>query len=295
MDRPFRKVADARGGGDPHFEIDEVAERATCAALEEWDIPVAYLSEARGLVRLSPKPELLLVIDPIDGSRPAMACFESCCFSVAVTPYSERPTMGDITHALVRELRGGDHFYADEAPGIQTSKPVAAPSAHADLGSMFWSLELTASPVGRLMEVFGHLVDGSVARGGVFVFTSASYSLTRIVTGQLDAHVDISHRILRERPELFAEFAAVGCGKIVTLFPYDIAAAATIARKAGATVTDAYGEPLDPVALVTDKSERSQCSIVCASTAELHRKIMGNLRWQAPSTRTTKNTTEGRP
>lgn len=290
---PGRKRTERRGTGDPHFAIDEVAERAVHQALLGWDLPVAYFSEDRGLVRLAAAPELLLIIDPIDGTRPALGCFESCCFSVAAVPFCARPTMADITHALVMELTGGAFFYADAgAPGVRTSRPQGVrPSALADVAHMFWSIELTAHPVRRLMEVYGHLVDGSVAAGAVFVFTSASYSLTRIITGQLDAHVDIGHRILRDRPDLEPEFRATGRGALVTLFPYDIAAAAFLAGKAGAAVTDAYGAPLDDLALLTDKSLDGQCSVIAAGNAALHRNILASLRWR-PAETTAETTAE---
>jgi myo-inositol-1(or 4)-monophosphatase len=279
---PGRKPTARRRTGDPHFVIDEIAERATREVLLGWDVPLAYFSEDRGLVCLSDEPEVLLIIDPIDGTRPALAGFESCCFSVAVAPWCARPTMAHVTHALVMELPGGAYFYADASTdGVLTSRPQGArPSALTDLTRMFWSIELTAHPVHRLMEVYGHLVDGSVAAGAVFVFTSSSYSLTRIVTGQLDAHVDIGHRVLRDRPELEPEFLATGRGALVTLFPYDIAAAAFIAAKAGAVVTSAYGEPLDDLALLTDKSLDGQCSIIAAANPELHRDIIASLRWR---------------
>jgi myo-inositol-1(or 4)-monophosphatase len=279
--QPNRKVARQAGGGDPHFAVDEIAEEAVRAALAEWSLPIAYFSEDRGLVRLAERPEHLLIIDPIDGTRPAMGCMESACFSVGVVPYSERPRWKDMTHALICELMSGDCFYADAAtPGVDCSGPRGAQlSANTDLSSMFWSIELTAHPVRRLTEVYGHMIDGSVTRGAVFVFTSSSYSLTRIVTGQLDAHVDIGHRILKDRPDLAPEFLRVGQGKLVTLFPYDIAPGAFLAEKAGAVVTDAYGRPLDDLHLLTDKSIDGQCSIIAAANAELHGRIMKGLGW----------------
>jgi myo-inositol-1(or 4)-monophosphatase len=276
-----REAARPRAAGDPHFELDEIAEQATREALEALGWPLAYTSEDRGLVPLAPTPRHLFVIDPIDGTRPAMASFESCCFSVAVAPYRPRPTLADVTHALVLELMSGDFFYAEAgAPGVEVSRP-RGPRGEAEPGldRMCWSLELTAHPVHRLMEVYGHLIDGSVTRGAVFVFTSASFSLTRIVTGQLDAHVDVGHRILRDRPELLSEFVAVGRGQVVTLFPYDIAAAAFIATQAGAVVTDAYGRSLGGLGLVTDKGLAGQCSVVAAATPGLHAAILGSLRW----------------
>lgn len=276
-----RAIADDNGGGDPHFELDEVAEQATRAELDTWDIPIAYASEDRGLVALAPSPRYILIIDPIDGTRPAMAGFESCCFSVVVVPASPHPRLAQVSHALVMELGSGEYFYAGEdVDGVECSRPGQPRlSCNTALDRMFWSIELTAHPVRRLMDVYGHLVDDSVTAGAVFVFTSATYSLTRLVTGQLDAHVDVGHRILRDLSGSEAEFRRVGRGKVVTLFPYDIAAAAVIADRAGAVVTDAYGRRLDGLALLTDKGVDGQCSLVAAATSTLHGRLIRALRW----------------
>jgi myo-inositol-1(or 4)-monophosphatase len=267
--------------GDPHFKIDEIAEQTVERVLKTWSLPIAYFSEDRGLVFLSKNPKYILIIDPIDGTRPAMANFESCCFSIAVAPYSEHPLFGEITNALVLELKSGEYFYADANEPEITSSTLRLPflSNKINPESMFWSIELTAHPIKQISRVCGNLIDNSVTSGAVFVFTSSSYSLTRIITGQLDSHVDVGHRIVQDNPELIEEFLNVGHGKIVTLFPYDIAAAAFILIKVGGVVTDAYGQSLDNMPLITDKSLKEQCSIIAASNSSLHEKIMGGLKW----------------
>ena len=279
-----RKIIRRKYGGDPHFEVDELAEQKVAEILESWTIPIAYFSEDRALISLSNNPEWILIIDPIDGTRGAMANFETCCFSVAVCPYSKQPKFGEITNALVMELKTGEYFYAESSsPEIETAisnltKMNNEREVH--LENMFWSTELTAHPIKELTSVCGSLIDKSVTLGAVFVFTSSTYSLTRIITGQLDSHVDVGHRILQDHPELINEFLRVGRGKIVTLFPYDIAAAAFILLKAGGTVTDAYGRSLKNLLLTTDKSINEQCSIIASFSTELHKEITDELTWE---------------
>jgi myo-inositol-1(or 4)-monophosphatase len=60
---------------DEEFAMDEVAECAIDDFLREVSLPIAYYSEDRGLVE-SGVPEYLLVIDPIDGTRPSMVGLE---------------------------------------------------------------------------------------------------------------------------------------------------------------------------------------------------------------------------
>jgi|SRR3989339_347455 len=276
-----REIIRRDDGGDPHFKIDEIAEHKIEEILKSWKLPIAYFSEDRGLVFLNEKPEWILIIDPIDGTRPAMANFESCCFSIVVAPYSDRPTFEQITNALVLELKSGDYFYADSTRDKISSSLSKLPKLNkkVNLNNMFWSTELTAHPIKQISRVCGDLIDNSVLKGAVFVFTSSSYSLTRIITGQLDSHVDVGHRIVQDNSELMHEFLKVGGGKLVTLFPYDIAAAAFILIKHGGVATDAYGNSLNNLSLTTDKSLREQCSIIAASNKELHKNIMEQLKW----------------
>jgi hypothetical protein len=96
------------------------------------------------------------------------------------------------------------------------------------------------------------LIDGSSMRGGYFDLGSATFNMTRIVTGQLDAYVDVGHRIVDEVPSTEAAFLAVGEGSVCTNFPYDVAAAALIVQEAGGVVTHADGRPLEDAAKQTE-------------------------------------------
>ena len=80
-----RKVTGIASSGDATFDIDDIAEAAVEDFLREHALNVAYYSEDRGLVRPFPdqEPEGILVIDPIDGTRGAIAGFEACVVSVA--------------------------------------------------------------------------------------------------------------------------------------------------------------------------------------------------------------------
>ena len=75
------------------------------------------------------------------------------------------------------------------------------------------------------------LIDGSSMHGGFFDLGSATFDMTRIVTGQLDAYVDVGRARLDELPELEAAFRVAGDGAVCTNFPYDVAAAALIVTK----------------------------------------------------------------
>jgi len=281
-----RQVFGDSPGGDAQFDIDEVAERVVWEYLRDnAGSPLAVYTEDGSLRTTGPDPEHVLVIDPIDGTRPASAQLEMGVFSVAVAPLGDgRPKLRDVEEALVLELKNGASIYAaKDQPGVQAQgygHPVPRLSGNVDLTRMFWSIEFNGHPMRLMTEAYAHLVDSSANTGGVFVFNSASFSITRIVTGQLDAYVDIGNRILRDRPETESEFRAVGRGSILHLFPYDIAGSVLIARQAGVVVTDAYGNSLDDM-LLLELSPDNQRSCVAACTPELHAKLLDAINWTA--------------
>lgn len=196
---------------------------------------------------------------------------------------SHRPRIADVEHALLMELRTGAYLYGDLAtPGITAhgyDHPVPALTRTTDPARMFWSLEFNGHPARLMTEAYGHLIDRSANTGGVFVFNSATWSISRLLTGQLDAYVDIGNRLLRDDPALLPEFERVGNGRVLHLFPYDIAAAVFLAERAGAVITDGYGQPLGETVL-TDLTITNQRSCVAASTPELHRALLSAVRWK---------------
>lgn len=269
-------------GGDAQFGIDDVAEEAVWKYVVERDVPMAVFSEDRDLRVHGTAPRHLLVVDPVDGTRPAAAGLESATVSLAVAPLTERPTIADVEYALLMEWKSGAWLYGErDRPGLVAdgyAHPVPAPTSTTDLSRMFWSLEFNGHPAQLMTRAYGHLIDRSANTGGVFVFNSATYSLAKLITGQLDAYVDIGNRLLRDDPSLLGEFQRVGHGHVLHLFPYDIAAAVFLAEKAGIVVTDAYGHSLGDTVL-TDLGVANQRSCVAASTPELHRALLDAIAW----------------
>jgi myo-inositol-1(or 4)-monophosphatase len=277
-----RYVSGTAQGGDAEFPIDAVAERAASAFLRDADVPIAMYTESDGLTVLGADPSHVLIIDPIDGTRGAAADLEMACVSIAAAPYAGTPTIGDITHAVLKEVKTGNRLYADHTgSGVETDGfpgPLPGLSAATELERMFWSLEFNGHPAALMIGAYGHLIDASANRGAVYVFNSASFSLSRIITGQMDAYVDIGNRLMRDRPELEEDFRRVGHGSILHLFPYDIAASVYLAERAGVVVTDAYGKSLHDTALL-DISPLNQRSCIAASTPRLHEQLLAAIQW----------------
>lgn len=274
-----REVVGVTESGDASFRLDQYAEEATARYLEDCPLPVALFSEDGGLVG-DPGAEYLLVVDPIDGTRPAKAGLESCCVSVALAENRPQATLGDVVAGAIYELKTDRLFVGNRGDRIEIlheGRP-AQPSLsyHPVIAGATASVEITGRPIVPTAIVLEDLIDTGSLRGGTFTFASTTFAVTRLITGQLDCHVDVADRIRRDLPELAPLCRRAGVGNLIALYVYDIAAVVLLARCAGLTLTDAYGRSLDNVPL-TDVSERWHRSCVAAANAELHRAIMESI------------------
>jgi len=269
-----REHVGADGGrgesGDVTFAIDERAEALMEEFLAERAPEVAFYSEDRGMVSPAGRdPEMVLIVDPIDGTRPALAGFEASCVSVAAAPLGEEPTMGDVVAGCIIEIKSGAAFVAERGKGLD---PPPRLSANTSLERMFWTYGLRGRPARQTIEVIAELIDASSVGGATFDLGSATYDMTRIATGQLDAYVEPGPRMVEDVPGLREEFERIGGGAVLNNSPYDLAAAAICLQEAGAVVTDAYGKPFWDRPLLGSGAE-FQISCVTAANSDLHAKI----------------------
>jgi myo-inositol-1(or 4)-monophosphatase len=283
-------------GGDVTFAIDHQAEGFLERFLGEHAPDVAFYSEDRGLVlgKNSGFPsggktgstegsDWVFVVDPIDGTRPAMAGLESCCVSVAAAKLGSerRPTMGDVEVACIAEIKTGATFVAERGFGVELhdgegNQATPLLSENADLGSLFWSSGFRGRPAEPLVGVLGELIDSSSVGGAFFDLGSATFDMTRILTGQLDAYLDVGSLMIETLPELRARFEEVGGGAVLNNSPYDLAAAVLCLDEAGAVVTDARGESLAGRPLLGSGHE-FQMSCLAAANARLHSRLLGTV------------------
>jgi myo-inositol-1(or 4)-monophosphatase len=263
-------------GGDVTFKIDEEAEELLESWLAERAPDVAFYSEDRGLVMPGRgTASEVLVVDPIDGTRPAMAGLESCCVSVAAAPLRDGVTMGEVSVGCVVEIPSGTVFLAERGRGLVEGPPVKL-SANERIDRMFWTYGFRGRPARPTIEVIGDLVDSSSVGGASFELGSAAFDMTRVVTGQLDCYVEAGPRLVADVPGMEEKFRRVGGGELLNNSPYDLAAAALVLEEAGAVVTDAYGEPLSGRPLLGSGGEY-QMSIVCSANRELHDAVLAEI------------------
>lgn len=272
-----RELAGRSAGGDTTFAIDELAEARMEQVLKESALPVAFYSEDRGLVA-RPGAAWTFIVDPIDGTRPAAAGLEAACVSVAVARGVAEPVMADVDYAVVREIKEGGVFTAVRGQGASARdsrgnpRPLAL-ARNTDLSRLFWTIGFRGRPAAELVCVLGELIDLSSVNGGVFDLGSATYGMTRLVTSQLDAYIDVGPRMIEEVPEVEARFREVGLGAVLNNSPYDVAASTLILQEAGCLVTDAAGRSLAARPLLGSDTAH-HISVVAATGSRLHEHII---------------------
>ena len=275
-----RKVTGVASSGDATFSIDDIAEEAVETFIHSNGLRVSYYSEDKGLVlpKGSGGIEGVLIIDPIDGTRGAIAGFECSVVSVAWCDPKEKPTVSDVLYGAIAELKSGQTFTASKHGNLEIldgsgNTIPAEPSANTDIDKCGLTLGTVGAPLEVLFQAIGPLASRTTVQGGFFVLNSSAYELTRLATGQLGAVVDVRNRLLREHPETRQLFKNYCSGRLMSLYGYDLAAALLIAKSAGCVVTDAWGNSLDNWELM-DTTEANFGSLVAAANSDLHGKLM---------------------
>jgi myo-inositol-1(or 4)-monophosphatase len=259
-------------GGDVTFAVDALAESSLAEFVAERAPRMAFYSEDRGLVS-PPDATHVLVVDPIDGTRPAMAGLESACVAVALAPLGDgEPTMADIELACVIEIKSGDWYLAVRGGGVQSTRRLSV-SSTTEIGTMFWGYGFRGRPVRPTVEVLAELIDASSVGGGAFELGSQAFAMTRIATGQFDAVIEVGSRLVDDVPGMRAEFERIGGGQVLNNSPYDLAAPWLCLTEAGGVVSDGWGEPLDRHRLLGSGHE-FQMSSISASNRTLHAKLV---------------------
>ena len=141
---------------------------------------------------------------------------------------------------------------------------------------MFWAYGLRGRPVRAIARCSAELIDASSVGGGTFDLGSATYDMTRIATGQLDAYVEPGPRMVADVPgmrERSSASAAAPCSTTApTTSPRPCSASRRPARwSATPTATRSRDRPL------LGSGAEFQISCVAAANAELHAPICGSI------------------
>ena len=270
-----RDIVGRAADGDVHFRIDEVAEEAMEKALDKLEregLKFAYLSEKEGeVILMSKNPEYLFLIDPIDGSRPAKSGFPQWCVNLAVAPYSEKPTVGDVKYAFMKEADGTE-YYSERGRGTALNfdgkefGPLPSQKTSIDGSSLI--IEVCGNEQSVANIIYTPLLRKSWPQG-VFVVSSSSWSVGQLVSGRIDGYIHLAKRIFEEFPEYRDVILHDSGGKLKALLPYDIAPWKLVGEESGLTITDTHGNSLDDMSL-TDIGQENQRCVIGTGTKEFH-------------------------
>ncbi|HZU60272.1 MAG TPA: inositol monophosphatase family protein, partial [Solirubrobacteraceae bacterium] len=169
-------------------------------------------------------------------------------------------------------IKSGNWFLAERGSGVRASVPVGL-SATTELERMFWGYGFRGRPARPSVEVLAELIDASSVGGGTFELGSQAFGMTRIITGQLDAVIEVGSRLIDDVPGMRQEFERVAGGSVLNNSPYDLAAPWLCLAEAGGVCTDGWGRPLDDRPLLGSGHEYQMSSISAANPA-LHQKLL---------------------
>jgi myo-inositol-1(or 4)-monophosphatase len=109
----LRKSLGTGAAGDKTFPIDRKAEEIVIAGLDSCGEPCTVISEEAGFVDIR-GGGLRVIIDPVDGSKNAIAGIPFFCTSIAV---ASGDTMDGIFLSYIINLLTGDEFWAEKSSG----------------------------------------------------------------------------------------------------------------------------------------------------------------------------------
>jgi len=245
-DKTVRTVT-RRKAIDVTRKIDELAEKEAVEYLRDRDLSAYLVSEESNARVVGGKPEIAVVLDPLDGTMNFVNSIPFFAVSAAAGAYKSDMTIQDLTVGVVRDVVNGDVFSAAKGLGAyhndkrmisEPDRPLVNPlvSFYA-----YGSKELPIQ-VGGLQELSRFRTLGS-----------ASLEICYVASGKLDAMVDVR-----------------GFMRIV-----DFAAGKIILEETGGVFTDIKGERVDP-----KLEDQSGISLIAAGNRKIHEWLL-KLIWES--------------
>jgi myo-inositol-1(or 4)-monophosphatase len=222
--------------GDKTYQIDRIAEDTIISGLEKSGEVLTIVSEEIGIRDIKGGGKKVL-IDPIDGSRNAIAGIPFYCTSIALV---DGDTIGNIELAYIVNLISGDEFWAEKGKGaflngkkINTQKDeefylvaYEAQTPHKDISRIIPLLAKSRKTrcLGATALDLAYLANGAIS---VFITPSPSRS-------------------------------------------FDFAAGCLIVREAGGVISDIKGKGID----TTEVSLKKSTSLLASGNKNLHEKAL---------------------
>ena len=208
------KVVGMGADGTPTSAVDRVAEEVILDILYEKDMPLKVVSEEAGEVLIKEDYEMVLALDPLDGTFNAVKGIPFYSISMA---YSNSDRFEDIFFGYVFDLCMENEFYTYNGSAFKNGESIKVSSKKnlKDADIIYYG---------------GN--DGLIERvKRTRLFGCASLELCLVAEGKMDAFFD--------------------CRK--TLRPFDVGAGVAILESAGGTATDESGNRISGVISIKKK------------------------------------------
>ena len=238
--KPFsQKALGVGAAGDKTFPIDKIAEDIIISELESSRLPLSLISEEYGLKELSGGGRRVL-IDPIDGSKNAIAGIPFYCTSLAI---AEGDTIGSISIAYVVNLINGDEFLAEKGKGAFLNKERISTQKDDEFSLIAYEAQVPGRDIPRIIPL---LSKAHKTR----CLGATALDLAYLSQGAVSVLVN---------PSLSRSF--------------DFAGGWLLIKEAGGVFTDTKGDSLDGIDLGLEKS----APLLASGNQRLHDKALALL------------------
>ncbi len=271
-------IAGLTSDGDIMTTADKVAADAARENLKNSGIHCSLLlEETGGIEKIHKNPNWLVILDELDGSRPARLGFDAagiCSVTAALIPINEEPILANVVAAASYSL--SDHtFVAVKGQGIKKNgKQInrLEPTRETEIENAIIFNEHMGE-CGILEGFYKHIFNKANS-GGHFYIASSSAAARMIIQGKADAHIHLGKRMRDRFPEWQSRL--LGPNKPPGMMPWDLASYYLLCKEAKAIVTDGFGKPLDQINLITD-APKTQASVITTGSRYLHQLILARL------------------
>jgi len=265
-------------------KIKEVFETTWEARRQNGEKLSTYVTEDQGWIEPEDgESEFIYMIDPVDGSRPAMSGTEQACVTmVAVNGNKKDAKFADVEFGITHFIKEGVTLFVRRGEGVwmktrdgkfekvklQENPPEDLKDCSITTESYSFNKMITGAVYDPLLRSVGYEISAP----------SGSWSAGSLVRGHNEIQVDVRDRLSRDYPEYAADIK-YDFVKSKGGYPMDVAASVVMIEELGGKVTDAYGNSLKdkPLWGFDEKGNwnaGNQISIVAAITPRLHEKAL---------------------
>lgn len=249
-DPDLSSVTKIGADGTPTHKIDEIAEDCAIQILEESNKSLILISEEIGQIKIGEDDdEILLILDPIDGTSNAMRNMPCYGISIAIADLSNKESLDDVTLddieiGYVKNFPTDDVYCAVKNKGARKNN---MPMNSVSSVKKVKEATLCSYVYRAKSEKLSNLCS-SVRR--MRILGSIAIEMCYVADGTYDAYLDIN--------------------EIVRIL--DIAASQLIIKENNGIITDFNGNQLSSKLKLTEKT-----SIMATCTKELHDEMVSYL------------------